>query len=88
MFEQRSEIYCIEHSLSADDSLAFILDHHQTQRGWNAFVRIRLALRGWVGSGTAWVKTYVQPRRADVTATIEGRVADMAATRQADRLFL
>jgi hypothetical protein len=46
MFEQRSEIYCIEHSLSADDSLAFILDHHQTQRGWNAFVRIRLALRG------------------------------------------
>jgi hypothetical protein len=34
MFEQRSEIYCIEHSLSADDSLAFILDHHQTQRGW------------------------------------------------------
>jgi hypothetical protein len=44
VFEQRSEIYCIEHSLSADDSLVFILDHHQTQRGWNAFVRIRLAL--------------------------------------------
>jgi hypothetical protein len=44
VFEQVSEIYCIEHSLSADDSLAFILTHHQTQRGWNAFVRIRLAL--------------------------------------------
>ena len=44
VFEQRSEIYCIEHPLSADDSLAFILDHHQTQRGWNDFVRIRLAL--------------------------------------------
>jgi hypothetical protein len=24
--------------------LAFILAHHQTQRGWNAFVRVRLAL--------------------------------------------
>ena len=44
VFEQIPEIYCIEHSLSADDSLAFILIHHQTQRGWNAFVRIRLAL--------------------------------------------
>ena len=44
VFEQISEIYCIEHSLAADDSLMFILAHHQTQRGWNAFVRIRLAL--------------------------------------------
>ncbi|MCU1302352.1 MAG: hypothetical protein JWQ87_2636 [Candidatus Sulfotelmatobacter sp.] len=44
VFEQTPEIYCIEHSLSADDSLAFILIHHQTQRGWNAFVRTRLAL--------------------------------------------
>ena len=44
VLEQMPEIYCIEHSLSADDSLAFILSHHQTQRGWNAFVRIRLAL--------------------------------------------
>jgi hypothetical protein len=44
VFEQRPDIYCIEHSLSADDSLTFILAHHQTQRGWNAFVRIRLAL--------------------------------------------
>jgi hypothetical protein len=44
VFEQVPEIYCIEYSLSADDSLLFILTHHQTQRGWNAFVRIRLAL--------------------------------------------
>lgn len=44
VFEQVPEIYCIEHPLSADDSLAFTLAHHQTQRGWNAFVRIRLAL--------------------------------------------
>jgi hypothetical protein len=44
VFEQIPEIYCIEHSLSADDALAFILSHHRTQRGWNDFVRIRLAL--------------------------------------------
>jgi hypothetical protein len=44
VFEQVPEIYCIEHPLSADNSLAFMLTHHQTQRGWNAFVRIRLAL--------------------------------------------
>ena len=44
MYEQHHEIYCIEHSLSADDSLAFIVTHHQTRRGWNAFVRIRLTL--------------------------------------------
>jgi len=44
VFEQVPEIYCIEHSLSAGDSLMFILTHHQTQRGWNAFVRTRLAL--------------------------------------------
>jgi hypothetical protein len=44
VFEHISEIYCIEYSLSPDDSLAFILGHHQTQRGWNDFIRIRLAL--------------------------------------------
>src|SRR5450432_1647733 len=44
VFEQVPEIYCIEYPLSPDDSLAFILTHHQTQRGWNAFIRIRLAL--------------------------------------------
>jgi hypothetical protein len=44
VFEQTPEIYCIEHALNTDESLAFILTHHQTQRGWNAFVRIRLAL--------------------------------------------
>jgi hypothetical protein len=44
VFEQVPEIYCIEHPLNADHSLAFILAHHQTQRGWNAFIRIRLAL--------------------------------------------
>jgi hypothetical protein len=44
VFEQMPEMYCIEHSLNAHDSLAFILAHHQMQRGWNAYVRTRLAL--------------------------------------------
>lgn len=38
------EIHCIEYSLSEDESLQFIIRHHQPQRGWNAFIRIRLAL--------------------------------------------
>ncbi len=38
------EIPCIEYSLSEDEALKFILRHHQPNRGWNSFVRIRLAL--------------------------------------------
>ena len=44
LFERRREIHCIEYHLSADEALRFILTRHQTGRGWNAFVRIRLAL--------------------------------------------
>jgi hypothetical protein len=44
VFERRHEIHCIEYPLSEDESLQFILAHHQTRCGWNAFVRIRLAL--------------------------------------------
>jgi hypothetical protein len=43
--EGRHEINCVEYSLSEDDALQFIISHHRPQRGWNAFVRIRLALR-------------------------------------------
>jgi hypothetical protein len=42
--ENKHVISCIEYPLSEDESLQFILAHHQTQRGWNTFVRIRLAL--------------------------------------------
>jgi hypothetical protein len=42
--EGRPQIDCIEHPLSQEDSLQFILNHHKTRGGWNAFVRIRLAL--------------------------------------------
>ncbi len=44
VFDGRHEIHCIEYPLSEDEALQFILTHHQTRRGWNAFVRIRLAL--------------------------------------------
>ena len=38
------EINCIEYPLTEDEALQFIIRHHQPERGWNAFVRIRLAL--------------------------------------------
>jgi hypothetical protein len=44
-FEGRKEIPCIEYVLDEDESLQFILSHHRSRRGWNNFVRIRLALR-------------------------------------------
>jgi hypothetical protein len=44
VFDGRHEINCIEYSLSEDEALQFIIRHHQPQRGWNAFTRIRLAL--------------------------------------------
>jgi hypothetical protein len=44
VFDGRRELNCIEYQLSEDESLQFILLHHQTRCGWNAFVRIRLAL--------------------------------------------
>ena len=44
-FDGRQEINCIEYPLSEDESLQFIISHHQPQRGWNAFIRIRLALK-------------------------------------------
>jgi hypothetical protein len=40
----RLEINCIEYQLNEDESLHFILTHHQSRNGWNDFVRIRLAL--------------------------------------------
>ena len=45
LFEGRHELHCIEYPFSEDESLRFILTHHQTRHGWNDFVRIRLALK-------------------------------------------
>jgi hypothetical protein len=45
VFERRHEIYCIEYPFSEEEALKFIISHHQPQRGWNAFIRIRLALK-------------------------------------------
>jgi hypothetical protein len=44
VFDGRPEINCIEYPINEDESLPFILTHHQTRCGWNDFVRIRLAL--------------------------------------------
>jgi len=45
VLEGRGEINCIEHSITEDESLHFILSHHGPRHGWNAFIRIRAALR-------------------------------------------
>jgi hypothetical protein len=42
--ESSHEIPCIEYALDQDESLLFILTHHQIRCGWNDFIRIRLAL--------------------------------------------
>jgi hypothetical protein len=44
LLEGRHEVHCIEYPISEEESLQFILNHHKPRRGWNAFVRIRLAL--------------------------------------------
>jgi hypothetical protein len=44
IFEGRHEINCIEYPLSEEESLQFILTHHRPRSGWNAFIRIRVAL--------------------------------------------
>jgi hypothetical protein len=44
VIEGNHEIPCIEYPLGEDESLQFILTHHQIRCGWNDFVRIRLAL--------------------------------------------
>jgi hypothetical protein len=44
VLEGRHEVQCIEYPIGEEESLQFILNHHKPRRGWNAFVRIRLAL--------------------------------------------
>jgi hypothetical protein len=56
VFEGRHEIHCFEYPLSEDESLQFILTCHQPRRGWNAFIRIRLALK---------LELYLQQRALD-----------------------
>src|SRR5208337_1422172 len=45
VFDGRHEINCIEYPLGHDEALQFIISHHQPQRAWNAFIRVRLALK-------------------------------------------
>jgi hypothetical protein len=44
ILDSKREINCIEYPLPEDESLKFMLTHHQTRCGWNDFVRICLAL--------------------------------------------
>jgi hypothetical protein len=44
LIDGRNEIPCIEYQFDEEESLRFILGHHQPRRGWNDFVRIHLAL--------------------------------------------
>ena len=44
VFDGRHEVDCIEYPITEDEALRFTLDYHQTRCGWNAFVRVRLAL--------------------------------------------
>jgi len=45
IFNGTHALNCIEYPLSENEALQFIISHHQPQRGWNAFIRIRLALK-------------------------------------------
>lgn len=45
LLHQEHEIECVEFALSEEDSLQFVLVHHKPRRGWNAFVRVHLALK-------------------------------------------
>lgn len=56
LFEDKSEVHSIECSVSEEEALHFILTNHQPQRGWNAFIRIRLALK---------LESYFQQRALD-----------------------
>jgi hypothetical protein len=44
VLEGRKEVQCIEYPIGEDDAIEFILSHCKPRRGWNAFVRIQLAL--------------------------------------------
>jgi hypothetical protein len=44
VLDGRPGIDCFECALNEEESLQFILAHHQRQTGWNDFIRIRLAL--------------------------------------------
>src|SRR4051812_5988048 len=76
LFEGSREIHCIEYSLGDDESLQFMITHHRTRRCWNAFVRIRLALR---------LEPYLQ-RRALANMRAGGRYKGSANLPEAQHL--
>jgi hypothetical protein len=43
--ENRREIRCTQYAGADDEAIEFMIKRHRSRRGWNDFVRIRLALR-------------------------------------------
>jgi len=77
VFEGRHEIHCIEYSLGEEESLQFIISHHQPRRGWNSFIRIRLALK---------LEPYFQQRALD-NMRAGGKYKGLANCRKLNRLM-
>lgn len=44
LLDAPQQINCIEYALDDHEALQFMLAYHRTRQGWNAFIRIRLAL--------------------------------------------
>jgi hypothetical protein len=76
IFDGRQEINCIEYPLSEDDSLQFIISYHQPRRVWNAFIRIRLALK---------LEPHFQQRALD-NMRVGGKYKGSANLPEADRI--
>ena len=76
VFGGRLEINCIEYLLNEDESLQFILTHHQTRSGWNDFVRICLALT---------LETTLQQNALD-NMRAGGKLKGLANLPEADRI--
>lgn len=75
-FEGIRELPCIEYQLSEEESLEMILAYHRPRRGWNAFVRIRLALT---------LEPYFQ-QRALANMSAGGKFKGLANLPEAERI--
>jgi hypothetical protein len=72
----REEISCVRYDCDAEQALWIILSQHQTRRGWNAFVRIGIALK---------LEPYFQERAQD-NMRAGGKYKGSANLPKADRI--
>ena len=70
------ELNCIEYPLGDEEALQFIISQHQPQWGWNAFIRIRLALK---------LEPYFQQRARD-NMRVGGKYKDLANLPEAQHI--